>query len=94
MRVLYAVLPALLLAGCIRPQNYHQGKPSTFFYQFRSNDPNYAGKKGQAPGYFEDAKAYEAFVEFDARGSMYRDEHNHTVQLDASGSNPWACGRN
>ncbi len=85
---LLAALAALCLNGCIRAQNYHPPQTkSTFYYQFRSADPNYSGK--HPPGqsydqYFHDSKAYEAYVEFDARGSVYRDKENQTVQLNAA----------
>jgi pimeloyl-ACP methyl ester carboxylesterase len=79
---------ALFLNCCIRPENYHPDIPSlpqtnsTAYFQFSSTDPNYSGKgKDQ---YFKNSRAYEAYVEFDARGSMYRDDANRTVQLNAA----------
>src|SRR5580698_490883 len=85
-------LGALFLSGCIRTQNYHPNNPSlpqtksTAYYQFRPDDPNYSGKhyKPGDDAYFRKSNAYEAYIEFDARGSMYRDKDNKTVQLDAA----------
>lgn len=74
-------LAAVLLNGCIRTQNYHPVN-STFNYHFRADDTNYSGKNKDQ--YFKTSNAYEAYVEFDARGSLYRDEQNRTVQRDAA----------
>ena len=88
-----AALAALLLNGCIRPQNYHPDIPSkpltksTFYYKFDPHDPNYAGNDSQCERdecYFQKSTAHEVFIEFDARGSMYRDENSNAVQLDAA----------
>jgi pimeloyl-ACP methyl ester carboxylesterase len=77
----FAALAAMLLTGCIRTQNYHPDK-STFYYKFKADDPNYSGKSKDH--YFETANAYEAYVEFDARGSLYRDESGIDVQRQAA----------
>ena len=81
---------ALLLTGCIRTRNYHpdlKDRPetqSTFYYQFRPDDKNYSGvckPPDKCNEYFKRSEAHEAYVEFDARGSMYRDKENKPVQL-------------
>jgi len=80
-RVLYsfAGLSLLLLQGCIRAQNYHpNGKPSTFYYRYDAQSKVY----GQ--GYFKDISAHEAYLEFNARGAMYRDKDNEPYQLNAA----------
>jgi len=75
----WLVMPAVVLMnGCIRAQNYHAANNSTFHYQYRINNADY-GK-----GYFQEATAHEAYLEFDARGSMFRDREGHTPQLDAT----------
>jgi hypothetical protein len=56
-------LTALLLVGCIRPQNYHP-TTSTFAIQFPDQ------KVGRVQ-YFAKALAYESYIEFDARGQLF-----------------------
>ncbi len=73
-----AALCVLSCVGCIRTRNYHPDNKSTFYYRYGAEDPHYGS------GYFEEASAHEAYVEFDARGSMYRDRDNHPLQLEAA----------
>jgi pimeloyl-ACP methyl ester carboxylesterase len=75
-----------LLAGCIRPQNYHPNNSSIISYRYRSDD-----SQGYGTNYFNTAKpsvllthAYECYIEFDARGSMYRDRVGTPTQLNAA----------
>jgi len=75
--VLLTVTGLCILVGCIRAQNYHPGN-SVFHYHYSSKNKNYGS------GYFEDANVTEAYIEFDARGSMYRDRDSRPRQLEAA----------
>src|SRR5580692_4642726 len=78
---LVVALAVSFMSGCIRTQNYHPAttpQASVFHYNFSDSDTDYG------MGYLKNAQAYEAYVEFDARGSMYRDRNNKTPQRDAA----------
>jgi pimeloyl-ACP methyl ester carboxylesterase len=63
-RLFPSLIAFAILAGCIRPQNYHTAG-STYQYRYDSNDKRYGAN------YFRDSTAYEAYIEFDARGARY-----------------------
>lgn len=66
------------LSGCIRPQNYHtRPNSSVLSYRYRSDH-----SQGYGTGYFSDANAHECYIEFDARGSLYRDQDDNPTQLN------------
>jgi hypothetical protein len=79
MRIIPCLFFASLLTGCISTKNYHPpGTPSTFHYDFKEDDKRYGH------GYFAPASAYEAYVEFDARGLTYKDGTGNPYQLKAA----------
>ena len=79
IRLALPCLSFLVLSGCIRTQNYHPaGTKSVFYYHFDSTDKRYGVR------YFKDSTAWEAYIEFDARGNMYRDRDNKPLQRDAA----------
>jgi hypothetical protein len=70
----------VFLCGCIRPQNYHAlPNRSTFHYRYLTNN-----SQGYGRDYFSAANAYECYIEFDARGAMYRDREGKPTQLKAA----------
>jgi len=76
------LLSALLfLTGCIRPRYYHVSGPPAFAVEppahlvFQSTDKRYG------TGYFRTSQAYEAYVEFNQRGALYRDAKGSPAEL-------------
>ena len=73
----FPIISLLALApvmGCIRAQYYRTNEHPTQ-YSFSPVDERYGR------GYFRAGSAYEAYVEFDARGSLYHNENGATPQL-------------
>jgi hypothetical protein len=87
MKKLTAVLTfSLTLAGCIRPQNYHTGASSALAIHF-------PGPKPKEIPYFEEATAYEAYIELDASGHFFdRTQVDRAVALIQSLKHPAGGG--
>lgn len=80
-----ALLSALLfLIGCIRPKYYRVSGPPAFAIEPPAHLVFQATDKRYGRGYFRTSQAYEAYVEFNQRGALYRDHNGNPTQLQGA----------